>query len=114
MPRATWLSNICHNRLALIPVLAVLALVATSAYPASAQTPSAVSSNQGPIAAFTDSTVVIHNFFGFWTSFNARGSVAPAGTSITQLPGVSETATLWSPPAPRHSRGTVPVATTSS
>ena len=64
--------------------LAVLALVATSPHSATAQPSSAATSNQAPIAAFTDTTFLIHNFCGFWVTFNAGGSVAPAGTSITQ------------------------------
>jgi PKD repeat protein len=77
MSRATRLSNVCHKSLAVIPALAVLALVATSA-------PSAVTSNRAPVAKFTETTVVIHNLCGFWALFNARRSVAPPGTSITQ------------------------------
>jgi hypothetical protein len=75
------------NRKPALTVLAVSALVAfagTPALPASARTPSAVKSAQAPIAAFTATTTVIHNFCGFWAFFNASGSIAPAGTSITQ------------------------------
>jgi len=75
------------NRKPALTVLAVSALVAfagTPALPASARTPSAVKSAQAPIAAFTSTTVVIHNFCGFFASFNASGSSAPPGTSITQ------------------------------
>jgi len=75
------------NRKPALTVLAVSALVAfagTPDLPASARTPSAVKSAQAPIAAFTSTTVVIHNFCGFFASFNASGSSAPPGTSITQ------------------------------
>ena len=75
------------NRKPALTVLAVSALVAfagTPVLPASARTPSAVKSAQAPIAAFTATTTVIHNFCGFWAFFNASGSIAPAGTSITQ------------------------------
>jgi PKD domain len=64
--------------------LALVAFAVTPVLPASARTPSAVKSTQAPIAAFTATTAVIPNFCGFWASFNARGSTAPAGTSITQ------------------------------
>jgi PKD repeat protein len=73
--------------LTVVAVSAALALVAfagTPVLPASARTPSAVKSAQAPIAAFTATTSVIHNFCGFWAFFNASGSIAPAGTSITQ------------------------------
>ncbi|MGO9909158.1 MAG: PKD domain-containing protein [Solirubrobacteraceae bacterium] len=76
MPRATRLSNIRHTHLAVIPAFAVLALVATSAHPASAQTPLT--------ASFTARAVVIHNRCGFIGTFNASASVAPAGAPITQ------------------------------
>ncbi len=75
------------NRKPALTVLAVSALAAfagTPVLPASARTPSAVKSAQAPIAAFTATTTVIHNFCGFWAAFNASGSIAPAGTSITQ------------------------------
>ena len=78
------------NRKAALTVLAVsaaLALVAfagTPVLPASARTPSVVKSPPAPIAAFTSTTAVLPNFCGFFASFNASGSIAPAGTSITQ------------------------------
>ena len=77
MLRDTRLSNIRHRHLAVIPALAVLALVATSAYPASAQT--------SLTASFTARAVVIHNRCGFIGLFNASGSTAPAGAPITQF-----------------------------
>ena len=70
--------------LAVSAALAVVAFAGTPALPASARTPSAIKSAPAPIAAFTATTTVIHNFCGFWAGFNARGSIAPAGTSITQ------------------------------
>ncbi len=84
MSRAARLSNIRPQHLRVIPVLAVLALVASSAYPASAQTRSTLTSGQGLTASFTAQAVVIHNKCGFVGMFNASASVAPAGTSITQ------------------------------
>ena len=78
------------NRRAALTVLAVsaaLALVAfagTPVLPASARTQSAGTSAPAPIAAFTSTTAVLPNFCGFFASFNASGSIAPAGTSITQ------------------------------
>ncbi len=80
MSRATWLSNVRHGRLAVMTALAVLELV-TFVHSASAH--DAVKSNQAPIAAFTDTTFLIHNYCGFFATFNASGSVTPAGTSIT-------------------------------
>jgi hypothetical protein len=45
--------------------------------------PTAFASKQAPIAAFTDTTGPwFANFCGFAATFNAKGSVAPAGTSI--------------------------------
>jgi PKD domain len=70
--------------LAVSAALALVAFAGTPVLPASARTPSAVKSAQAPIAAFTATTAVIPNFCGFWAFFNARGSTAPAGTSITQ------------------------------
>lgn len=70
--------------LAVSAALALVAFAGTPVLPASARTPSAVKSAPAPIAAFTATTTVIHNFCGFWAVFNASGSIAPAGTSITQ------------------------------
>ena len=73
--------------LAVSPALVLVAFAGTPLLPASARTRSAVKfaqAAQAPIAAFTSTTVVIHNFCGFVASFNASGSIAPAGTSITQ------------------------------
>jgi PKD repeat protein len=70
--------------LAVSAALALVAFAGAPVLPASARTPSAVKSAQAPIAAFTATTTVIHNFCGFWAFFNASGSIAPAGTSITQ------------------------------
>ena len=113
MSRATWLSNVRHGRLAVIPALAVLALVATSPHSATAQLSSAATSNQAPIAAFTDTTFLIHNFCGFRVTFTAGAPSPQQEHQSPSTPGVSETATVWSPPAPRHFRAIVPVATTS-
>jgi PKD domain len=70
--------------LAVSTALALVAFAGTPVLPASARTPSPVKSAPAPIAAFTATTSVIHNFCGFWAFFNASGSIAPAGTSITQ------------------------------
>jgi hypothetical protein len=84
MSRPTWLSNIRHKRLAVVPALTALALAATSPF-ASAQTPSAVTSNPAPTAAFTVTTGPnLARSCIFVAIFRAGGSVAPAGTSITQ------------------------------
>jgi hypothetical protein len=76
MLRSTRLSNIRQRHLAVIPALAVLALVATSAHPATAQTPLT--------ASFTARAIVIHNRCGFIGLFDASASSAPAGAPITQ------------------------------
>jgi hypothetical protein len=84
MSRATWLSNVRHKRLAVIPALAALALGATSPL-ASAQTPSAVTSELALTAAFTVTTGPnLARSCIFVAIFRAGGSVAPAGTSITR------------------------------
>jgi hypothetical protein len=82
--RATWLSNVRHKHLAAIPALAALALAATSPL-ALAQTPSAVTSKPAPTAAFTVTTGPnLARSCIFVAIFRAEGSVAAAGTSITQ------------------------------
>lgn len=70
--------------LAISAALALVAFAGTPVLPASARTLSVVKSAQAPVAAFTATTTVIHNFCGFWASFNASGSIAQAGTSIPQ------------------------------
>jgi hypothetical protein len=73
--------------LAVSAALALVVFAGTPVLPASARTRPAVKSAQAaqaPIAAFTSTTVVIHNFCGFFASFNASGSSAPPGTAITQ------------------------------
>ena len=70
--------------LAVSAASALVAFAGTPVLPASARTPSAVKPAQAPIAAFTATTTVIPNYCGFWAFFNASGSIAPPGTTITQ------------------------------
>jgi hypothetical protein len=113
MSRAAGLSNVRRKRLAVIPALAALALAATSPL-ASAHTPSDVTSNPKPTAAFTFTTGPnLARSCIFVAIFRAEGSSAPPGTSITQYAwtfgnGYSRVTTNL-----RRLRAMPPVATTS-